>query len=212
MCSRYSFVFESRAWGDVAAWLGPARADLLAAPARPHYAPTDAVPIVVQRPGAPPEVAHARWAFIPHWWSKPELPRTSFNARAEEAARKPMWRDAWKHARCLIPATRWYEWQHVERRKIPHELSPVDGRAFFFAGLWSHWRPPGRNEAMVTCAILTTAATPAIAAVHDRMPVVLAPEAWPAWIDPALTDPGRVAEMVACHTVSALRVSAIAPA
>lgn len=230
MCSRYAFVPEARAWADFRAVLGEVAEELLGLPPRPRLAPTDTVPILVQQPGSPPQVVHARWGLIPHWWSKPELPRLSFNARSEEAATKPMWRDALRRSRCLIPATSWTEWQHRHGAKIPHTRQRHDGLGFMFAGLWSTWRPRASplgdgllrqgdglpstgSESVperVTCVILTTAATPEIAPVHDRMPIVLAPEAWAAWLDPALTDGGAALALLKQHAVSAITAFAVA--
>ena len=184
--------------------LGALAGELLALAAQPKLAPTDRVPIVVQQPGSPPQLVHARWGFIPHWWSKPELPRLSFNARSEEAAGKPMWRDALRSSRCLIPATTWFEWQHAHGAKIPHALAPNDGRGFMFAGLWSLWRSRREAEPMTTCVILTTGASDAVASVHDRMPVVLAPSAWAAWLDPQLTDGAKALELLRANTVRAV--------
>lgn len=223
MCSRYAFVPEARAWADFRAVLGAIAEELLGLDPRPRLAPTDTVPILVQQPGGPPQVVHARWGFIPQWWSKPELPRLAFNARSEEAATKPMWRDALRRTRCLIPATSWTEWQHAHGVKIPHSLQRHDGLGFMFAGLWSVWRqkkrvrsflpdpdPPvetlekGPDPFFPTCVILTTAAAPAIAAVHDRMPIVLAPEAWSAWLDPSATEPAAALALLERHAVDAL--------
>jgi len=219
MCSRYAFVPEARAWADFRAVFGDLAEELLGLAPRPKLAPTDTVPILVQQPGGRPQVVQARWGFIPHWWNKPELPRLSFNARSEEAATKPMWRDALRRSRCLIPATSWTEWQHAHGVKIPHTLQRHDGLGFMFAGLWSLWRP--RKEKMgsddfsaqdekssdpffPTCVILTTAAAPAVAPVHDRMPVVLAPEAWAAWLDPSATEPGPALALLQGHAVGAI--------
>jgi putative SOS response-associated peptidase YedK len=209
MCSRYAFVPDSAAWADFRDALGALAEELLALAAAPKLAPTDRVPIVVQQPGSPPQVVHARWGFIPHWWSKPELPRLSFNARSEEAASKPMWRDALRTSRCLIPATTWFEWQHRHGAKIPHALTPDDGRGFMFAGLWSLWRARRDTEPMTTCVILTTEASEKVRSVHDRMPVVLAPAAWGAWLDPAMTDGARAVELLRANTVRAVTAVAV---
>jgi len=226
MCSRYAFVPDSAAWADFRAVLGAVAEELLALAAQPKLSPTDRVPIVVQQPGTPPQVIHARWGFIPHWWSKPELPRLSFNARSEEAAAKPMWRDALRATRCLIPATHWFEWQHLHGAKIPHTLTPGDGRGFMFAGLWSLWRArngkgsdefsrrhgqtgplraENSSDPFPTCVILTTEATEAVRDVHDRMPVVLAPQAWLRWIDPAWTDSAAALALLREHGVRAVQ-------
>ena len=223
MCSRYAFVPEARAWADFRAVLGDLAETLLGLAPRPKLAPTDTVPILVQQPGGPPQIVNARWGFIPHWWSKPELPRLSFNARSEEAAVKPMWRDALRRSRCLIPATSWTEWQHAHGVKIPHSLRRQDGLGFMFAGLWSLWQKkgsdafsptagaslPARVEItsdpfFCTCVILTMDASPGVAHVHERMPVVLAPEAWNAWLDPAAAEPGPALELLRRHAVSAI--------
>ncbi len=246
MCSRYAFVPDSAAWADFRAVLAEIADELLALPALPRLAPTDRVPVVIQQPGAPPQLIHARWGFIPHWWSKPELPRLSFNARSEEAADKPMWRDALRATRCLIPATTWYEWQHLHgataagRRpavqKIPHGLQPRPGadgaaRGFMFAGLWSLWQIKGSDaitsrtagmarpagvigsgpfiEPMATCVILTTAASAEVEAVHGRMPVVLAPAAWRAWLDPGMTDSAAALALLREHCVRAVFAVAV---
>jgi putative SOS response-associated peptidase YedK len=208
MCSRYAFIPDSAAWADYRAALGALAEELLALAANPKLAPTDRVPVVVRQPGGAPQLVQARWGFIPHWWSKPELPRLSFNARSEEAASKPMWRDALRTSRCLIPATTWFEWQHLHGAKLPHALAPDDGRGFMFAGLWSLWRARADAEPQPTCVILTTEASAPVRSVHERMPVVLAPSAWDAWLDPALTDGTRALELLRAHTIRA--VSAVA--
>ena len=209
MCSRYAFVPDGAAWADYRAALGALAEELLALAAAPKLAPTDRVPIVVQQPGSPPQLLHARWGFIPHWWSKPELPRLCFNARSEEAAAKPMWRDALRASRCLVPATTWFEWQHLHGAKLPHALTPDDGRGFMFAGLWSLWRSRKDADPMTTCVILTAEASTPVRAVHERMPVVLAPAAWGAWLDPALTDGAAALELLRANTVRAVTAVAV---
>jgi putative SOS response-associated peptidase YedK len=209
MCSRYAFVPDSAAWVDFRAALGALAEELLALAAAPRLAPTDRVPIVVQQPGTPPQLVHARWGFIPHWWSKPELPRLSFNGRSEEAAAKPMWRDALRQSRCLIPATTWFEWQHLHGAKLPHALTPDDGRGFMFAGLWSLWRARPDSEPMATCVIMTTEATAKVRSIHERMPVVLAPAAWDAWLDPGMTDGARALELLRANAVRAITAVAV---
>jgi putative SOS response-associated peptidase YedK len=209
MCSRYAFIPDRAAWADYRAVLGALAEELLALAAAPKLAPTDRVPSIVQQPGSPPQLLLARWGFIPHWWSKPELPRLSFNARSEEAATKPMWRDALRGSRCLIPATTWFEWQHLHGAKLPHALMPDDGRGFMFAGLWSLWRSRPDAEPMATCVIMTTEASTPVRSVHERMPVVLAPSAWAGWLDPAMTDGARALELLRANTVGAVTAVAL---
>ena len=106
-----------------------------------------------------------------------------------------------REGRCLIPAEGWYEWRVVEqtdpqtgeilRAKQPHYIRRNDGHLTCFAGLLSWTRQPGAAEPLLTCAILTTAASGALTELHDRMPVVLADEAHEQWLDPALRDAAR---------------------
>src|SRR6267142_7051316 len=145
------------------------------------------------------ELAAGRWGMVPHWWKEAKPPKTSFNARLEEAADKPMWRDAFSRSRCLIPAEGWYEWQAVERvdpatgeiqqAKQPYFVRAKDTEIFCFAGLAAYWKDPKTGQALRSCAILTARAEGALAEIHDRMPVVLPPEAYTAWLHRKIVDP-----------------------
>jgi putative SOS response-associated peptidase YedK len=167
-----------------------------------NVCPTDTIPFL-RMPSSSDrlELAAGRWGMVPHWWKEAKPPRTSFNARLEEAADKPMWRDAFARARCLVPAEGWYEWQAVERvdpatgeimaAKQPSFIRRTDAALFCFAGLAAYWKDPKTGEALRSCAILTAAAEGPLAAIHDRAPVVLPPEAYGAWLDRKLDDPAK---------------------
>lgn len=147
----------------------------------------------------------ARWGLVPRWWKEAKPPKFTFNARLEEAAGKPMWREPIRHARCLVPAEGWYEWrtlEHTDPRtgeitqiKQPHYIRRSDGRLLAFAGLMSVWSRPDSGEPQLTCAILTTDSSGPVAQVHDRMPVVLPDDAQAEWLDPALTDAATVTSL-----------------
>jgi putative SOS response-associated peptidase YedK len=165
--------------------------------------PTDAIPFLRLPSGSDRlELATGRWGLVPHWWKEAKAPKTSFNARLEEAAGKPMWRDAFSRARCLIPAEGWYEWQVVERidpatgeirpAKQPYFIRSRDAALFCFAGLAAWWKDPKTGEALRSCTILTAAAAGTLAGIHDRAPVVLPREAYDAWLDRRLVDPEKV--------------------
>lgn len=204
MCGRFAYVPSPEAWAPIRDHLGQAVGDALrAAKARYNIAPSTSVPIVIQdRQSGQPITVDARWGFIPFWWKDAKPPGITINARAEEAATKPMWRDAWKKQRCLIPATHWYEWRQAQGMKIPHAITSGDGsEGFMFAGLWSRWTDPAGKE-IISCAILTIDASKSVAHIHDRMPVVLAPAAWREWIDTALT---AVPGMTGGSTISAVK-------
>ncbi len=141
-----------------------------------NAAPTMLLPVV--RTG---EALPMRWGLIPGWWSQPTLPTSTINARSEEAATKPMWRGAVRHTRCLVPAMGWYEWHTGAEGKVPHFIHAAGMAGLSFAGLWSEWKDP-RGETQLSFAILTRAASAALAPLHHRMPVVLSPAAWADWL------------------------------
>ncbi|HEX7481211.1 MAG TPA: SOS response-associated peptidase [Polyangiales bacterium] len=131
------------------------------------------------------ELVHARWWLIPAWWKKPlkELP-TAFNARAEEAAQKPFFRDALKRRRCLMPATGWYEYQGARGHKRAFLFQLPEHGVFGIAGIYERWMNPEDGEVIDSFAIMTTTPNPEASKIHDRMPVVLPASAYNAWLDP----------------------------
>ena len=155
-----------------------------------------------------------RWGLVPSWAKDPSIGSRMINARAETAASKPSYRRAFAHRRCLIPADGFFEWQapdpddpHVRRGKTgkpvkqPYYAYPRDGASLPMAGLYEFWRDPTRKDDdpdawLVTCTVLTTDATDDFAAIHDRMPMVVAPDQWDAWLDPYLTDVDEVAGLL----------------
>jgi putative SOS response-associated peptidase YedK len=174
--------------------------------------PTATVPVLrADRESGGLELASARWGFIPQWWKEAKLPQSTINARSEEAAAKPMWRQAYRHARCLIPAEGWYEWREMERvdrdtgevkrYKQPYFMRRVDRAPFCFAGLMSYRQES--DSAILSCAIITRAAAGPVAEIHDRMPVVLPDETHAEWLGTELSDPARVATLIVERAQSA---------
>jgi putative SOS response-associated peptidase YedK len=170
-------------------------------PRRFNVCPTDTIPFLrLPSTSTRLELAVGRWGLVPHWWKEAKAPKASFNARLEEAADKPMWRDAFARARCLIPAEGWYEWQSVERvdpatgeiqkARQPYFIRARDAEVFCFAGVMAYRKNPA-GEAQRSCAILTAQAEGALAGIHDRAPVVLPREAYGAWLDRKITDPAK---------------------
>lgn len=178
MCGRYVSPEQAsieRAWKIERSGGGPFRR-------RFNVQPTSAVPVLLLEDGAR-TLRAARWGLIPHWWQQARPPGFSINARLEDIAAKPMWRDPIRRARCLLPAEGWYEWRATPGGKQPYYITRRDRRPFCFAGLHATWRDT------LSCAILTTQALGPVAAVHERMPVVLPEDGHGAWLDPALHDP-----------------------
>jgi putative SOS response-associated peptidase YedK len=160
---------------------------------RYNIAPTSEV-LVLRVRDHEREVAHMRWGLVPSWAKDPKELRSMINARVETVSERPAYRSAFRRRRCLVLADGFYEWQKsaLERGpKVPHWISLVGGGPFGFAGLWEVWRPEGAPEEVVpllSCVLLTTAANTDLAAVHDRMPLILPRDREAAWLDPALDD------------------------
>ena len=118
------------------------------------------------------------------------------NARAETLAERPAFRVAFQRRRCLIPADGFYEWDARTRPAQPHWVRPAAGGLFAFAGIFEHWRD-AEGRALESCAIVTTAADSALAGLHARKPVILAPADYELWLDPELRGGERLAALLA---------------
>ena len=133
-----------------------------------------------------------RWGLVPHWAKGLDGLPSIINARVESASSRAAYRDAFARYRCLIPADGFYEWRATPLRggrKRPYWISLASGEPFAMAGLWARWKRTDDlflRDDLHSCAILTTAANECVAPLHDRMPVILHPEAESAWLDPAL--------------------------
>jgi putative SOS response-associated peptidase YedK len=151
-------------------------------PPRFNVAPTQPIPIVRLDQGER-HFALVRWGLIPGWVEDPKTFSLVINARSDNVLTKPAFRNAMRYRRCLIPADGFYEWQEVgAAQRRPFFVRRKDGAPFAFAGLWETWSGPNGEE-METAAIVTTEANRALRAIHPRMPVMLAPEAFAMWLD-----------------------------
>ena len=163
---------------------------------RYNVAPTQSVPVIRQNPKEPVrQLSLMRWGLIPSWATDPSVGVRMINARSETANVKPAFRDALKSRRCLIPADAFYEWSRVGKAKQPYCFEVNEGELFAFAGIWDRWRDPG-GHTVETCSILTTTPNTLTSAVHDRMPVIIDPDAYDLWLDPGMKDVGAASELV----------------
>jgi putative SOS response-associated peptidase YedK len=159
-------------------------------PPRYNIAPTQPVAAVRIRPSEKGrELVDLRWGLIPSWADDPKIGFRLINARADTAATKPSFRAAFKARRCLIPSSGFYEWQKREGTKLkqPFHIGLKDDRLFAFAGLWEEWHNPG-GEVIESFTILTTDANELMRPIHNRMPVILPPADYAAWLDPKEQD------------------------
>jgi putative SOS response-associated peptidase YedK len=150
---------------------------------RYNIAPTQRSPVVRVGAGGR-ELTPLRWGFIPSWAKDPAIGARMINARAESVAEKAAFRRAFAKRRCLVPADGFYEWRKDGRRKQPYYIRRRDGAPFAFAGLWDRWADRASGEVLETFTIVTTTPNELVAPIHNRMPVILSPEAYGRWLDP----------------------------
>lgn len=150
---------------------------------RYNIAPTQPSPVIVNE--EPRELSVFQWGLIPSWAKDDSLGGKMINARSETVEDKPAFRAAFKRRRCIVPASGFYEWQQHEgaKTKTPFYIYPNDGELFALAGLWEVWNTPD-GSSLPTFTILTTEANTFMQQYHERMPVMLRPEDYDAWLQP----------------------------
>ena len=195
MCGRFARRSTQQVLAD---WFGVELEDM------PWFAPTyNAAPQSVQpvvrlnRDSGNREFALQRWGLVPFWAKDAKLAYTTINARAEQAAQKPAFREALRKRRCLVPADAFYEWQRPNpkiapktgaKAKQPFAIALKSGEPYAFAGLWERWQPR-EGEPLETFTILTTDPNETMEPIHNRMPVILEPRDYLRWLSPG--DPAR---------------------
>jgi putative SOS response-associated peptidase YedK len=170
---------------------------------QPDYnvAPTKPVPAIIQRAAEGADKAvrtlrAVRWGLVPTWAKDLSFGSRLINARVETVHEKPAFRAAFARRRCLLPADGYFEWYELKvpggkPRKQPFFIRPRDEKIMAMAGLYELWRDP-EGEWIWSSTVLTTAATDDLGRIHDRMPMIVEPRLWDAWLDPTITDPGDV--------------------
>ncbi len=172
MCSRYS-----RTKGQVK--VGKTKV-AIKAPPQAIIRPTDRASVIRKGSGGLEE-ANLRWGLIPSWAKDPKIGIQCINARAETISEKPSFREAFQKRRCLVPADGFWEWETIGKKKIPWKFARPDSEEFCMAGLWEAWNSP--EGILETFTIITTSPNELVRSVHDRMPVILTPEAGEAWLE-----------------------------
>ncbi|HEX4944070.1 MAG TPA: SOS response-associated peptidase [Usitatibacteraceae bacterium] len=149
-----------------------------------NIAPTQEAPVVRTSEAGAREVAMLRWGLVPPWAKDLGTGSKMIMARSETVAEKPSFRDAFRQRRCLVPASGFYEWTGAAGRKIPHAITFADQPVFAFAGLWERWHDKANPDAppVETYTLITTTSNRALAAIHDRMPVVLSRADHETWL------------------------------
>jgi len=182
MCGRFAITLPN----DAMAQLFDAQPDN-DLPTIPNYnvCPTNAVHAVLSAEGGARRLSALRWGFLPSWYKKPGDGPLLINARAETLAEKPAFKAAARARRALIVANGFYEWTKTDTgERDPWYIAPVEDHPLVMAGVWQDWTSP-EGEVIRSCGIVTTAANTAMARLHHRMPVILAPADWALWLGEA---------------------------
>jgi putative SOS response-associated peptidase YedK len=190
MCGRYTYKLS---WEEIVRLYRLTTPKAPPSNFQPDYnvAPTRSMPLIRPVEGGR-ELAMARWGLIPFFSKDGKANYSTINARAETVRSSAIYKQSFARRRCLIPTSGWYEWKHEGEHKLPHFIRPkADG--FAFAGLWDRWTPKDGGESIESFTIITTEAHPTIAQLHDRMPRVLLPAHFDAWLDP---DPDAAATLL----------------
>ena len=214
MCGRYTLTRQALLVDELEASLGEAAHSVWWKP-RFNVAPTQPAPVVILRDGAR-RIEMMRWGLVPSWGGRPGArPPLMINARKESLHDKPVFRDALAHRRCLVPADGFFEWKR-EGKRAPAQamyIHPRDHHTFAFAGLWTRTRTD--DGELMSFTIVTGPPSELVAPIHDRMPVVLAPRSYAAWLDPSIgaahaqallrppADDAWICEPVSAHVNSA---------
>ncbi|ELT48549.1 SOS response-associated peptidase [Brucella tritici] len=179
MCGRFT---QTYTWAEIYAMYNLTATTPRNIQPRYNIAPTTQVGVITQE-GEHLAYSEMRWWLVPSWWSKDlkSVP-TTFNARSEDIASKPMFRTALKSTRCLIPATGFFEWSGPKEARLPWFISAKDGRPLTFAGLYDRWKDRETGEEVTSCTIITCDANPFMQKIHTRMPVILQESDWRAWL------------------------------
>jgi putative SOS response-associated peptidase YedK len=124
-----------------------------------------------------------RWGLIAHWCQTPTGGRKPISAKCETVHALPMFRDAYRRRRCIVPVDGFFEWKAIKgQAKQPYAIAMKDGRPFGIGGIWENWKEPSSGEWIRTFAVITTDANELVAEIHNRMPLILAPDAYARWL------------------------------
>ena len=180
---------------------------------RYNVAPTQPIEVVVQRDDGRFLELH-RWGLVPAWAKSLAVGSRMINARAETLATSSAFRTSFLRRRCVIPADGFYEWRRSGvsgRVKEPFLIHAPDDRPLAFAGLWAPWKDPASGEWVLSAAVVTTQANKTVGELHNRMPAILAPDAWRLWADPEVRDTELLADLLSPAPDDLLELVPVSP-
>jgi putative SOS response-associated peptidase YedK len=162
-----------------------------------NVAPTDSLPVVrYDQKAAQRSLDLLRWGLIPYWSKDIKVGFANINAKAEGIETRPAFRQAFERRRCLVPVDSFYEWKKTDTGKQPYAIALADRGIMALAGLWENWKSSA-GEWVRSFAIVTTEPNELCAQLHNRMPLVLAPEGWPTWLGEEPADDAQLKALLA---------------
>lgn len=193
MCGRYTIKVDKN---QIQKQFAATVADETLLKPRFNVAPTQIVPVVVERAGER-LLDGFRWGLIPSWAKDAAIGSKMINARGETIAEKPSFRTPFKKRRCIVPASGFYEWEAMASGpKLPHYFFPASAETFAFAGLWEEWLDKSTGEIVESCTIVTTSANALLATMHERMPVILHQENYAEWLSESNQDTASLQNLI----------------
>ena len=160
----------------------------------PRYNITPSQEVAVVPNSGENSVELFQWGLIPSWAKDPKIGNRMINARAETLAEKPSFRTPYKRRRCLILSDGFYEWRSEpgSKTKTPIYVHLKSEQPFAFAGLWEAWYPSTGDDPLLSCTIITTSPNSLMETIHQRMPVILEPDAYDLWLDTGDQTPNQL--------------------
>lgn len=172
---------------------------------RYNISPGTDIPVIRCSPEGKRVMHRLHWGLVPHWARDPAIGSKLSNARGETVAEKPSFREAFKRRRCLVPADGFYEWKAEGRIRQPYYFSMKSGEPFALGGVWESWRGPD-GDILRTCCLITTGPNEIMLPVHDRMPVIVEPENYEAWLTEDPVDALALVKPLAADTMQTWEV------
>lgn len=197
-------------------------------PIRYNIAPTQDIAAVTESREGDRRLRFLRWGLVPSWAKSPAVGQMMINSKAETLSQKSAFKRAFERRRCLIPADGFYEWAEVpagppenslfegvepgppKTRKQPYLISLKGGEPFAFAGIWERWGDP-KGQTVDSCSIVTTDSNELIAPVHDRMPVILGPDAYDLWLDRSEMNTKKLTPMLVPYPAREMEMMPVNP-
>ncbi|MCC7271552.1 MAG: SOS response-associated peptidase [Alphaproteobacteria bacterium] len=208
MCGRYVHTSNVEAIARLFGITGP----LPNTAAHYNAAPGQDLPVVRRHPDTGERRLDAlHWGLVPSWAKDRKIAWKLINARAETIDTTGAFRSAFRLRRCLVPADGFYEWEKRGTKRQPWVFTMADRTPFALAGLWEGWRPEGSEEWLRSFTVVTTAANPLVAPIHDRMPAILPPAAWASWLGEEPCAPAALKALLQPFPAAAMTTWPVSP-